>query len=154
MRLGIKRIEHIDSLDIYDYSQVRPNGSLDLSAYIREGCSLEELPFTPETAQLQERWTRDSGGKLSKFTFNAAIRADRESFRDTLQKLVGRKHIWRITLVSGKVYVVGSREFVPAFSFDDGVSGISSSEFNISIENDSVHGVLFDTGDGIGPQVP
>lgn len=140
--LGIKKIEWIDSKNLHDYSQLAPGSTLNLSNYIKTGCSFSELPFTVETGDLSERWQEDEGGQHSLASFSASIRKDKEMYRLLLNQLRGRKCVWKITLVEGKVYVLGSKEYVPKMTWSDGVSGLSSSEFTISIENDSTHGIL------------
>lgn len=100
------------------------------------------MPFTPETADLEEQWSDDETGKYSSVSFNGSIRKDKEQYRKLLQSLLGRKCIWKLTLISGVEYIIGSREYVPKFTYSDGVSGLSSSEFSIRIENESIHGLL------------
>ncbi len=140
--LGIRKIEYCDSSNLYDYSQLAPGCTVNLDSYLKDGCSFSELPFTPETGDLSEQWLDDDGGQHSRVSFSASIRRDKELYRRLLNRLRGRKAVWKITLVEGKVYVLGSKEFVPKFTWSDGVSGLSSSEFTISIENESVHGIL------------
>ncbi len=140
--LGIRKIEYCDSRNLYDYSQLAPGSTVNLDSYLKDGCSFSELPFTAETGDLSERWVDDEGGQRSQVSFSASIRREKELYRSLLNRLRGRKAVWKITLVEGKVYVIGSREFVPQFTWNDGVSGLSSSEFTISIENESLHGIL------------
>lgn len=142
MLLGIRKIEYLDSSQIHDFSMLSPGSSLNVSAYIKEGSSFSQLPFTPETADLEEQWSDDETGKYSSVSFNGSIRKDKEQYRKLLQSLLGRKCIWKLTLISGVEYIIGSREYVPKFTYSDGVSGLSSSEFSIRIENESIHGLL------------
>ncbi len=145
MILGIRKIEYIDSAYVHDFSQVIPGSSIDLASYLVAGHSLSQLPFTPETGDLQEQWIDDDAGKLSKASFSASIRRDKENYRSLLQSLMGRKCIWVLTLISGVQYIIGSREFVPKVTYSDGVSGLSSSEFTLRIENESLHGILLNS---------
>lgn len=142
MKLGIKKIEHIGVEWLDDYSAVAPGSSIDITAYIKVGGSFSPLPFTVETGEFEESWNVDSRGRLSSVSFNASVRRDKETFRRELMNLSGRKSVWLLTLVSGKQYIIGSPEYVPLFTYSDGVSGISRSEFNISLRNDSLHGIL------------
>lgn len=142
MKLGIRKIEYIDSTRLYDYSMLPPGSSLSLASFIHQGYYLSELPFTPETGDLEEHWLDDDGGKHSNVAFNAAIRRNKDSYKSLLQQLVGRKCVWLLTLISGQQYIIGSKEFVPKFTYGEGVSGLSSSEFNVTIELESVHGIL------------
>lgn len=142
MMLGIRKIEYIDSAHIYDFSMLPAGSSFDVSAFIHQGHSFSELPFTPETAELEENWSDDEAGASSSAIFNASIRKDKEKYRSLLQSLFGRKCIWKLSLISGVEYIIGSKEFIPKFTYTDGVSGLSSSEFTIKIENDSTHGIL------------
>jgi hypothetical protein len=142
MKLGIRKIEYIDTSRLYDYSTLAPGSTLDVRNFIQSGYHFTELPFTPETGDLEEHWQDDDGGQFSKISFNAAIRRNKSSYKSTLQQLVGRKCVWKLTLISGLEYLLGSKEFVPKFTYGEGVSGLSSSEFNISIDVESIHGLL------------
>ena len=88
------------------------------------------------------QWFDDDQGKHSNASFSASIRRNKDAFKQTLQALVGRKCVYKLTLISGIEYIIGSREYVPKFTYSDGVSGLSSSEFTINIENESIHGLL------------
>jgi hypothetical protein len=145
MILGIRKIEYIDSAYVHDYSQVIPGSTINLASYMVAGHTLTQLPFTPETGDLQEQWTDDDGGKVSKAVFSASIRKDKEIYRSKLQGLMGRKCIFLLTLISGVQYIIGSKEFVPKVTYSDGVSGLSSSEFTLRIENESLHGILLNS---------
>ena len=105
-----------------------------MSDFIHTGYAFTELPFTPETGDLEETWLDDDGGQHSKVTFNGAIRRNKDTYKSILQRLVGRKCVWKLTLISGKEYIIGSKEYVPKFTYGEGVSGLSSSEFNVTIE--------------------
>lgn len=142
MKLGIRKIEYIDTARIYDYSMLSPGSALNITNFIKSGYDFSELPFTPETGDLEEIWHDDDGGQHSTISFNAAIRRNRDTYKTLLQRLVGKKCVWKLTLVSGKEYIIGSKEYVPKFTYSEGVSGISSSEFNINLELESVHGIL------------
>jgi len=142
MRLGIRKIEYIDSSHLYDYSVLPAGSSLNISSYIKSGHSFSELPFTPETGNLDEQWADDDSGQRSNAQFSASIRRNKDAYKSTLQGLVGRKCIWKLTLTSGVEYIIGSPEYIPRFTYSDGVSGQSSSEFTINIENESTHGLL------------
>lgn len=140
MKLGVRNIKWIPASDVEDFSTLPPGASFNLAAFLK--ADLKELPFTPESADISESWRYDDNGKYSEFSFAASIRADREKYRSTLQLLTGKKAIFVIELISGVKYVVGSREYVPTFTFSDGISGISTSGFSINITNKSLHGVL------------
>lgn len=144
MKLGIAKIEYIDSRSLNDYSTMPPGSRFAISSFIKSGAAFAQLPFTPETADLEEQLAIGDNGQISEFSLNASLRKDKEQYRGLLQQLLGKKCIWRVTLISGVKYIVGSPEFVPTFSYADGVSGISANEFNISITNDSTHGVFID----------
>lgn len=145
MKLGIAKFEYIDSRNLNDYGSVPPGSSISMSAFVKQGKSFSELPFTMGTADLSEQWSTGSGGKASDASFSASVRADRMRYRPILQQLVGKKCIFRVTLVSGERCIIGSPLSVPTFSFDENVSGISSSEFSISVKNRSRHGILYDS---------
>lgn len=142
MRLGIRKIEWIDSALVHDYSVLAPGSSLDFSSYIKAGGSLAELPFTTETANMEEQWMDTDAGQYSRMSFKASVRRNKDSYKDVLQQLTGKKAIYKLTLVSGREIIIGSPEYVPTFTFTDSISGNSNSEFSISIENESAHGLL------------
>lgn len=143
MKLGISKFEYIDSRSLRDYSGCQPGQSINLSSFIKTGASFVALPFTMETANFSEEWR----GVTSEASFSASVRARREKCRRILQQLKGRKCVFRITRTDGVVMIIGSPEYVPTFSYAETVSGLSSSEFAISVQNTSVHGVLFDSGE-------
>ena len=141
MKVGIRTIRYIAAEKVGDYSFLPPGSSLDLAAY-QDG-PLQELPFTPESADLSENWGYDNDGKYSDATFSASIRADRENYRPVLQRLAGKKHIFEVERIDGVKCIIGSREFLPTFTYGDSLSGISSSSFSIKIKLKSLHGILF-----------
>ena len=140
MRLGIRNIEYIPAQNVRDYSSLPAGSSVNFSDFLLS--DLKKLPFTPETGDFLENWLDDENGKYSDFTFSASVRRNKEEYRDLLQILLRKRHIFKITLVSGISYIVGSQEYRPKFSYADKVSGISSSEFSFTISLKSLHGVL------------
>ena len=142
MKLGVRSIRYIHGTKVADYSYLRPGSSFTLNNFLKG--ELTELPFTPETADITENWPYDAHGKRSEFVLAAAIRANKDEYRDVLQELTGRKYIFEVELISGVKYVIGSTEFPPTFTWADNISGISSSGFSFRIECRSLHGVLLD----------
>ena len=140
MKLGIRKIRYIHASQVDDYSQLPAGASFDFSAF-RNG-DLRELPFTLDTADFTENWHYDENGRYSEVTASAAVRAYKEEYRPVLQQLAGRKYIFEVELISGVKYVVGSREFIPTFTYSDGISGISTNGFTFQIQNRSLHGAL------------
>ena len=63
MHLGIRKIEYIDSTSLHDYSMLPPGSRLDISDFIKSGFGFSELPFTPETGNLEEQWIDDDKTK-------------------------------------------------------------------------------------------
>mgnify|MGYP006916082846 CR=1 FL=1 len=143
MKLGIRKIRHILASRVGDYSQLPAGSSFNFAAFLSS--ALEELPFTPESADFQESWKYDENGKYSEMTLTAAIRADKETYRPVLQQLQGKRFIFEVELISGVKYVIGSKEFLPTFTYSDAISGISSNGFTINISLQSLHGVLLDS---------
>lgn len=141
MKVGIRNIRYIPVNQIGDYSMLPPGASFNLSAFLNG--DLQELPFTPESADFSENWPDDDKGNHSDVSLSAIIRADKESVRPVLMQLQGKKHIFEVELINGLKYVIGSKEYVPTFSFSDNLSGISKNSFSIKITNKSLHGVLF-----------
>lgn len=143
MRLGIKEIQYIPAQNVRDYGAVPAGSRINFPDFLLS--DLKRLPFTPETGDFHESWLDDENGKYSDFTFSASVRKNKEEFRDVLQELLRRKHIFKITLISGIEYIIGSSEYRPTFTYADLVSGISSSEFSFTISLKSLHGVLLGT---------
>lgn len=140
MKLGIRKIRYVPASQVQDYSQLPAGSTFDFAAF--RNAALQELPFTMDTADFSENWRYDDNGRYSEVVVSAAVRADKETYRPVLQQLTGKKAIFEVELVSGIKYVVGSREFLPTFTYSDGISGISSNGFSIRIENRSLHGAL------------
>lgn len=140
MKLGIRKIRYVPASQVQDYSQLPAGSTFDFAAF--RNAAIQELPFTMDTADFSENWRYDDNGRYSEVVVSAAVRADKETYRPVLQQLTGKKAIFEVELVSGIKYVVGSREFLPTFTYSDGISGISSNGFSIRIENRSLHGAL------------
>lgn len=140
MKLGIRKIRYVPASQVQDYSQLPAGSTFDFAAF--RNAALQELPFTMDTADFSENWRYDDNGRYSEVVVSAAVRADKETYRPVLQQLTGKKAVFEVELVSGIKYVVGSREFLPTFTYSDGISGISSNGFSIRIENRSLHGAL------------
>lgn len=140
MKLGIRKIRYVPASQVQDYSQLPAGSTFDFAAF--RNAALQELPFTMDTADFSENWRYDDNGRYSEVVVSAAVRADKETYRPVLQQLTGKKAVFEVELVSGIKYVVGSREYLPTFTYSDGISGISSNGFSIRIENRSLHGAL------------
>jgi len=141
MKLGIRALRYISAALVGDYSYLAPGSTFNLSGFLSG--ALSTLPFTPETGDISEKWQYDDNGKYSDFLFSSSIRADRETYRPVLQQLEGQKAIFEIETTDGRKYVIGSKEFIPTFTFSDSVSGQSTSQFSITISLKSLHGALF-----------
>lgn len=140
MKLGIRNLKYALTSQVSDFSMMPPGSSINLAAFMTG--NLSDLPFTPESADFTEKWSYDENGKYSDVSITIPIRADKDAYRNILQGLTGKKAIFQLELISGVKYVIGSREFVPTFTFTDGISGISSSGFTIKIDCKSLHGVF------------
>ena len=125
---------------VSDFSMMPPGTSINLAAFMTG--NLSDLPFTPESADFTEKWSYDENGKYSDVSITIPIRADKDAYRNILHGLTGKKAIFQLELISGVKYVIGSKEFLPTFTFTDGISGISSSGFTIKIDCKSLHGVF------------
>lgn len=140
MKLGIRNLKYILATSVSDYSMLPPGSSFNFDSFRTTG--LQQLPFTPEAADLKEEWHYDDNGKYSDVELTVPIRADKDSYRDILQQLTGKKFIFQVELISAVKYIIGSPEFLPTVEFSDGISGISSSGFTLKISCRSLHGVL------------
>lgn len=140
MKLGIRSLKYVPLSKVKNYSALPPGSCLPMSSYF--SADPVEMPFTPETADLSEEWHYDENGKYSEFSFSASVRTDKETHRSLLEQLAGKKAVFVIESIEGTIYIVGSRDFVPTFTFSDRLSGQSSSEFSIKITNKSLHGAL------------
>ena len=140
MKLGIRNLKYVLTSQVSDFSMMPPGSSINLAAFMTG--NLSDLPFTPESADFTEKWSYDENGKYSDVSITIPIRADKDAYRNILQGLTGKKAIFQLELISGVKYAIGSKEFVPTFTFTDGISGISSSGFTIKIDCKSLHGVF------------
>ncbi len=140
MKLGIRNLKYALTSQVSDFSMMPPGSSINFAAFMTG--NLSDLPFTPESADFTEKWSYDENGKYSDVSITIPIRADKDAYRNILQGLTGKKAIFQLELISGVKYVIGSKEFVPTFTFTDGISGISSSGFTIKIDCKSLHGVF------------
>lgn len=140
MKLGIRNLKYALTSQVSDFSMMPPGSSINLAAFMTG--NLSDLPFTPESADFTEKWSYDENGKYSDVSITIPIRADKDAYRNILQGLTGKKAIFQLELISGVKYVIGSKEFLPTFTFTDGISGISSSGFTIKIDCKSLHGVF------------
>ena len=140
MKLGIRNLKYALTSQVSDFSMMPPGSSINLAAFMTG--NLSDLPFTPESADFTEKWSYDENGKYSDVSITIPIRADKDAYRNIIQGLTGKKAIFQLELISGVKYVIGSKEFVPTFTFTDGISGISSSGFTIKIDCKSLHGVF------------
>lgn len=140
MKLGIRNLKYALTSQVSDFSMMPPGSTINIAAFLTG--ELSALPFTPESADFTEKWSYDENGKYSDVSITIPIRADKDAYRNILQGLTGKKAIFQLELISGVKYVIGSREFVPTFTFTDGISGISSSGFTIKIDCKSLHGVF------------
>lgn len=140
MKLGIRNLKYIAATKVSDYSMLPPGSTFNFDSFLSD--NLQRLPFTVEAADFTEKWTYDDNGKYSDITFTVPVRAQKDSYRDILQLLTGKKFIFQVELISGIKYIIGSPEFLPTASFTDGISGISSSGFTLNITCRSIHGVL------------
>ena len=84
MRLGIRKIEWIFASSLQDYSAIAPGVSVNIDAFVKEGKSFSELPFTPDTASVDEEWVDDGNGQYSKVSLSASIRKDRMQYSSLL----------------------------------------------------------------------
>jgi len=141
MKLGVRKISHAPASSVAPISALPPGSPLKLSAILTTG-SFTELPFTPETADISENWNYDDNGKYSDYSLTASLRAGKETYRPALAALTGRKHVFLVELINGEKFLIGSPEFVPTFTYSDGISGISTSGFTFKIALKSLHGAF------------
>lgn len=138
MKPGIRTIEYAPASSFDDFSQLPAGCPISLSDYLTG--SLSTLPFTQDSANISEKWNYDERGRSCDFTLTAALRVDKDSWRPVLRKMTGRKCLFVVTLVSGERYVIGSPQFLPTFTFEDGISGISSDGFTFQISCQNLQG--------------
>lgn len=140
-KLGIKTIECVKIEDVSDYSFMPAGSKVQINSFLRSGATWTELKQTQQTVQLVENWLSDDKGHRSTVKFSAAIRVDKSAQMTLSNKLLGRRHIYRVTAVDGTVYLVGSVAYPPKFTWKNEMSGISSSEIDFTIECTSTHGL-------------
>lgn len=138
MKPGIRSIEYAAASAFGDFSALPAGASVRLADYLTS--PLTNLPFTQDSVNISEKWNYDENGRSCDFTLTAALRVDKASWRPTLRKLTGKKYIFVLTLVTGERFIIGSPQFLPVFTFEDGISGISSDGFTFQISHQSLQG--------------
>ncbi|MBO6168511.1 MAG: hypothetical protein J6O51_00915 [Bacteroidales bacterium] len=138
MKPGVRSIQYAAASSFADFSQLPAGCSIRLSDFLTG--SLQNLPFTQDSAHVSEKWSYDENGRSCDFSLTAALRADKDSWRPVLRKMTGKKCIFVITLINGESYVIGSRQYLPTFTFEDGISGVSSDGFTFLISHQSLQG--------------
>lgn len=140
-KLGIKKIECVDLSSVSDYSFMPAGSKIKLSSFISGDPDWYNLEQTQDTVQLVEKWLSDDKGHRSTVKLSGSIRRDKYAQMQLSQKLLGRRHIFKVTAVDGNVFLVGSKAYPPKFTWQNEMSGISSSEIAFTIECTSIHGL-------------
>ena len=140
MKPGVRSIEYAAASAFADFSCLPAGSAIHLSDYLTG--ELSNLPFTQDSASISEKWDYGENGRSCDFTLSAALRVDKASWRPKLRQMTGKKYIFVVTLISGEKYIIGSLQFLPVFTFEDGISGISSDGFTFQISHQSLHGPI------------
>jgi len=140
-KLGISKIECVDISNVSDYSFLPGGTRVKLSSFISGDPEWLTLKQTQDTVQLSEKWLMDDKGHRSNVKVSGSIRIDKNAQMQLSNKLLGRRHIFKVTAVDGTVYLVGSVAYPPKFTWQNEMSGISSSEIAFTIECSSSHGL-------------
>lgn len=138
MKPGVRSILYAPASSFDDFSCIPAGSSIRLSDHLSG--FLSNLPFTQDSVSVAEKWKYDENGRSCDFTLSAALRVDKDSWRPVLRRMTGKKYIFVVTLISGEQYIIGSHQYMPVFTFEDGMSGISSDGFTFQISHQSLHG--------------
>lgn len=147
MKIGLKKLEYLPLESVQDFSFMPRGSKVVLKAFTSELPRL--LEGTQESAELSEAWPAGAKGIYSKVQVSISVRQNTSQSRALLDAMVGRRCLFRLTLVDGRAYVIGSREFPPTMTYTSRVSGTSMQEYAVSIACDSVHGMLEDISESL-----
>jgi len=142
IKLGIKKIEYIPIALVKPMVHIRQNAKLSVGDYILG--QFTELPTTHLTGVLEENTTESENGILMTSSVSAIIRLKKFDNIEVLSRLSRSKIIYRITTMNNIVYIMGSTEFRAVFSYKN-VENSTLSEFQISVNHSSSHGLILDS---------
>ena len=143
MKLAIKKIEYISVKNVKSWSHLGRNDSINVENF--KSGEFSDISFTELTASLEEEWLESSAGEFSQSSLTATIRTNKDQARRTLSYLLSNKSIFRITDMSGEKYLIGSIDFIPKMLFKFQVTGMTTSEIQLSITCKSKIGIILDT---------
>ncbi|MEF8984590.1 MAG: hypothetical protein V5A51_08355 [Bacteroidales bacterium] len=138
---GIYKIEYIlpGEIDAFDYS---PGDTIDISAY--NNGTFTELVFN-ETASLNSSMNKDEAGILYEISTSFRKAGKNSTNLNELVTLARRDHIYRMTDVNGKQYLIGTTNNPAKFQFeevnDQDPTGYRG--YNCSISWRSVNGIIY-----------
>lgn len=142
MKSTIVKIEFISIANIYSWSHIGRNDSLDISNFINGVWT--ELKFTSLTGTVEEEWLDSPAGIYSNIQVSAVIRTNKIEARSILSLLNNQKYIYRLTDANNNRFVVGSIDFPARLTFKMVISELTISEYQITISNKSKHGIVHD----------
>jgi len=144
MKLGIESLEFIPAANCRNWSFVPRNGSIDITAFITAAFSA--IDFTSLMCSFEEEWLDDAQGKYSQINITGTIRTIKKAAaKQTLQKLLTGKYIFRVKAASGEKFIIGSLDYLPKFAFKNIIEGLTTSEYQLTISLKSPHGSITDT---------
>lgn len=143
MKFAIKKIEYISVKNVKSWSHIGRNDSINVENF--KSGEFSDISFTELTASLEEEWMESPAGEFSQASVTATIRANKDQARRTLSSLLSNKSIFRVSDMSGNKYLIGSVEFTPKILFKFHVTGMTTSEIQLSITCKSKIGIILDT---------
>lgn len=141
MKIGIHKIETIDSVNVRDFSFFSPGSTISLNSFLKS--PMREIIFTEGTATYEEAWSEESGGKLSTITISGVNRMSGVSATQILLRNLYQSQVLRITLKNKTQMIVGSLMFPAKFSLTDSIDGVTTHDKRFTFECKSPHGAYF-----------
>lgn len=142
MKIGIAKIETIDAVNVRDFSFYAPGSSFSLSPFLKS--QLREIKFTEGTANIEETWSDESGGKLSTMVVEGINRIQRKKHHLDLLKNIYQDQVLRVTLKNKNVLIVGSSMFPGRFTLSNSITGTDTDDKTFTFTCKSPHGIYYD----------
>lgn len=141
MKIGVKKLELVEASAVADFSFFSPGSTIPLADYISEAAT--EFKFTPGTGSFEEDWPEDSGGILSEISVSVTNREQKDTSDSKFTKAIAGYKIAIVTLLDGRVKIVGSKNFPAKVSLSTGITGFETSEKTLQITCRSPHGSYY-----------
>ncbi len=138
MKIGIKKLEIVELSGVNDFSFFSPGSAIPVAQFItgpRTG-----IHFTPGTGTFEESWPEDTGGLLSEVIITVVNRQQKDNVDNMLTRAQFSDKVAIVTLMDGRVKIVGSKAFPAKMTVSNSISSFDSSDKTCEISCRSPHG--------------